>query len=101
MRQFNYNVQDAMQWVCNRHYKIQAEFMALLETLPSFNPQVDKDLKEYLNNLGRVVRGNVEWSFQCRRYFGNHGLEVQRTRLVPLKPKVKVDADGLGPVLEA
>ena len=91
MRVKNLDVAGAMNWVCELHYKKQSEFLALQKTLPSFGSEVDTPLNEYVDLLGNWTRGNYTWNFEGRRYFGDIGVEVQRTRWVPLMPKVVVD----------
>ena len=72
-----------MNWACQYHYQKQVEFLALLEQVPSFGPQVDEALKEYANSLGNFVRANYCWSFEGKRY----GEVGQEDRVPPL-PKV-------------
>jgi len=88
MRHSNLDVAGAMKWARNYHVKLQVKYLAGLKKLPSFGPQIDKDVKEYLDSIALMVKGNVCWSFEGRRYFGNLGLNVQQTRYVPLRPKV-------------
>ena len=78
-----------MNWARDYHAGLQAKYLAGLKILPSFGPQIDKDVKEYLDGIAMMVKGNVCWSFEGKRYFGNIGLDVQQTRYVPLRPKVQ------------
>jgi len=77
-----------MNWAWNHHIGLQAKYLAGLKNLPSFGPQIDKDVKDYLDDIAVMVKGGVCWAFESRRYFGNLGLNVQQTRYVPLRPKV-------------
>ena len=86
MRLYNLDVAGAMDWVCALHYKKQDEFLALHKNLPSFGSEVDAALEEYVDLLGNWTRGNAAWHFECQRYFGNKGLDVQQKRWVPLMP---------------
>ena len=67
----------------------QARSIQLLGEVPSFGPQVDKELYEYIFCLAMWATGNVCWSFETRRYFGKDSFEVQRTRQVVLHPETK------------
>lgn len=40
----------------------------------------------YVDGLGQWVRGNDDWTFESHRYFGDKGLEIQKTRLMTLLP---------------
>ena len=88
MRLFNLDVAGAMNWVCRYHYEKQAEFLALREKVPSFGPEVDKVLEEYIDLLGNFVRGDYCYHYECKRYFGDKGLTVQENGWVLLLPKV-------------
>jgi len=92
MRLFNLDLRGAMQWVCQYHFEKQAEFFALREEIPSFGPEVDKALKEYVDLLGNDVRANYCWGFEIPRYFGDaaRGLKAQEDRWVPLLPKANM-----------
>ena len=88
MRLFNLDVTEAMNWVCRYHYEKQAEFLALRKELPSFGPEADKPLHEYINLLGHMIRGNYCWQFEGGRYFGDKGLKVLEDGWVLLQPKL-------------
>ena len=88
MRLFNLDMAGAMNWACQHHYEKQAKFLALREQVPSFGPEVDEALKEYVDLLGNMTRANYCWHFECKRYFGDMGLEVQKGRYVSVLPKV-------------
>ena len=88
MRLFDLDVAAAMNWACQYHYEKQAEFLALRKQLPSFGPEVDKALQEYVDLLGNWTRANYCWDFECKRYFGDMGLKVQEDGWVALLPKV-------------
>ena len=90
MRHYYLDIEEAMNWARNYHAKLQTKYLTRLKKLPSFGPQIDKDVKEYLDGIAMMVKGNVCWSFEGRRYFGNIGLKVQQTRCVPLRPKALV-----------
>ncbi|KAL5510886.1 hypothetical protein ACEPAG_4643 [Sanghuangporus baumii] len=87
MKESNGDLQDAIQWAVNYHSEVQTKFLDGLNQLPSWGPNVDRQLKRYLSGLANWARGNICWSFESGRYFGNKGLEYQKTRLVPLLPK--------------
>ena len=94
MRLYNLDVVGAMNWARDHHVGLQAKYLAGLKSLPSFGPQIDKDVKEYVDNIALTVKGNVCWSFESRRYFGDLGRDVQQSRNVPLRSKVTPISGG-------
>ena len=88
MRLFSLDVTGAMNRVCQYHYEKQTRFHALREQIPSFGPEVDKAVKEYVDLLGNAVRGSYCHHYECKRYFGDMGRKVQEDGWVPLLPKV-------------
>ena len=67
--------------------EVEARFLDALKRVPSFGPAVDAELQVYITHLANWPRCNDCWNFESGRYFGNKGLEYQRTRLVPMLPK--------------
>ena len=43
--------------------------------------------QEYMDHVGNVRRACWSWSFECGRYFGEHGATYAKTQAVPLVPK--------------
>lgn len=91
MNQFAMDIDDAMIWVSDYHKEVEARFLDGLKRVPSFGPSIDKELDEYILHLANWPRCNDCWNFESGRYFGNKGREIQKSRLVPLLPKVKTD----------
>ncbi len=87
MYQFSCDVDSAMEWVANYHKEIETRFMAAYKSVPSWGPEVDVQVQEYIQHLANWPRGNDCWNFESCRYFGRKGREYQKTRLVPLLPK--------------
>ncbi|KAJ7137766.1 terpenoid synthase [Mycena epipterygia] len=91
MHQFNFDLYGAMAWVVHYHEEVETRFLDALKRVPSFGPEVDSQLHEYIEHLANWPRCNDCWNFESGRYFGNKGLEFQKTRYVPLLPKVDMD----------
>ncbi|EED79566.1 predicted protein [Postia placenta Mad-698-R] len=87
MHQFNIDLEAAMAWVASYHKGVENKFLDGMRKLPSFGPAVDRELQEYVLALAIFPRANDCWSFESGRYFGTKGLQVQKTRYVPLLPK--------------
>jgi hypothetical protein len=94
MRQHGMTANEAIAWAFDEHQKRQATYKELIKQVPRFSAKIDKDLDEYIVRITHLVRGNISYSFASSRYFKN-GLEVQRTRQVPLYPKIIVDPTRL------
>lgn len=77
----------ALEWLQTYITDFVSTFRADLERLPSWNEEIDKKLKTYVDGLGHWVRGNDDWSFESERYYGTQGLEVQKHRIVTLLPR--------------
>ena len=82
------DIQGAMDWVYQYHKEVQAKFMDIYENkIPKFGEPVDTELAEYVDGIANLVRANVEWSYECGRYHGQKGKEIQNTHWVTLLPK--------------
>ncbi|KAL0946496.1 hypothetical protein HGRIS_012714 [Hohenbuehelia grisea] len=56
------------------------------KSIPSWGPEIDKMVDGYVQGLQDWIVGSLHWSFQTRRYFGQNGAEVKKTRFVKLLP---------------
>jgi len=91
MRELNLDLKGALEWTAAYHKVVEERFMEGMERLPTFSPEVDRQLREYVLGLAMWPRSNDCWNFESGRYFGNKGLEIQKTRCVPLMPKKMKD----------
>lgn len=55
--------------------------------VPSWGPDIDRDVQLYVNGLQEWIVGALHWSFMTRRYFGDDGTAVKKTRFVSLLPR--------------
>lgn len=93
MHQFNIDLYHATEWVAKHHKTLEARFLDALTRLPSFNPEVDAALQEYVTGLAAFPRGNDSWRFESERYFGKNGAEVRKTGKAPLLAKRAMDPE--------
>ncbi|KAG1830853.1 terpenoid synthase [Suillus variegatus] len=82
------DVSGAMAWAAHYHTEVQKRFIDGLAKVPSWGPSVDVLVKEYLDKTALLARGNHSWSDETQRYFATMGPEIQKTRLVPLLPRL-------------
>ncbi|KAJ3561920.1 hypothetical protein NP233_g9901 [Leucocoprinus birnbaumii] len=75
------DVQMAMDMVGEWYRKRGRDFVECLNQLPVLlEGEGDSEihrLHEYARGLGNWVTANYEWSFECRRFFGEHTMEVK------------------------
>lgn len=87
MKQFNYSVQEAMDYVCRWYHNRANDFLKAMSDLPECPDIKTRDqLKEYVYGLGNWVTANYEWSFGSKRFFGNEIETVKETGKVVLRP---------------
>ncbi|KAF9022344.1 terpenoid synthase [Hymenopellis radicata] len=55
--------------------------------LPSWGPEIDRDVAIYVQGLADWIVGSLHWSFESERYFGKTGREVKKSRVVNLLPR--------------
>ena len=95
MIQLGYTLHEALIWVADYHKVLEERFFATIEQLPTFGPNVDPQVQRFIHAMAMWVRANDCWSFESGRYFGSKGLEIQRTRVVPILPKAVDKQRGL------
>ena len=92
MHQYVLDLFHATEWVARYHKAVEARFLDALARLPSFDPEVDAALQEYIDHcVAALPRGNHCWMFESERYFGSKGAEVRKTGKTPLLAKRVVD----------
>ncbi|ESK84101.1 terpenoid synthase [Moniliophthora roreri MCA 2997] len=75
----------ALQWISDLHDSLAEEFLTAYAKLQTAG--FSADLITYADDLGNWVRANDKWSFESERYFGKHGVEIEKTRITELLAK--------------
>ncbi|KAI0706366.1 terpenoid synthase [Earliella scabrosa] len=88
MHQFNVDVQEAFDKIGKWRQELTDQFLEAYGKLPSWGPEIDEEVRRYVDGMGNWVRGNIAWSFESERYFGLDGPEIEKTRRVVLRPQV-------------
>lgn len=88
------DIQAASDYVGIHFEQLMGHFMADKGCLPSFGSALDAEVARYIDAMGQWVIGNLEWSFESKRYFGANHAEVRRTRVVTLRPKEEPEFDS-------
>ena len=74
-----------LEWIAHERKKISDEFLNIYrEELPSLGGRADPHLIKYAERIANWVRANECWSFECERYFGTEGKEIQVHRRLEL-----------------
>ncbi|KAH9958616.1 terpenoid synthase [Russula dissimulans] len=87
------DLQTASDLIGAHYAELMEHYLADRERLPSFDPQIDADVRLYVRAMENWPIGNLEWSFETNRYFGPTHDEVRSTRLVVLTPR-RDDSDS-------
>jgi hypothetical protein len=81
------SIPAAMCWLDDFGKNRVKAFLDGVENLPSWGPEVDKNVRKYIERVGYLVRGADAWSYESERYWGNKGEEIRWTRIVAIFPK--------------
>jgi hypothetical protein len=81
------SVPAAMHWLEEFGQDRIRVFLEGVKSLPSWGPEIDENVRKYIDSIGYVVRGADAWSYESERYWGKKGREVELTRVVTLIPK--------------
>lgn len=86
MKQFQVDIQDAIDKAGAMFRQKIETFNALCEELPRWVGPVDLDVQKLVDGFAQHVSGVFHWSYESRRYFGARGVEIKKARMVELLP---------------
>jgi len=78
------DIPAAMKWLEVFGRDTVAIFLTGINALPSWGPEIDDRVQQYMNDIGYIVRGTDTWCYRSERYWGEKGKEVGRTRVATL-----------------
>jgi hypothetical protein len=87
MKQEGLSLQAAVDFVGELCQQSIDRFGAERASLPSWDPEIDRQVDIYVDGLADWIVGSLHWSFESERYFGKTGLEIKNTRTVNLLPR--------------
>ena len=87
MQQEGLDLQSAVNFVGDLCQQSIDRFVAERANLPSWGPEIDRQVNIYADGLADWIVGSLHWSFESERYFGKSGLEVKKSRTVTLLPR--------------
>ena len=67
MHQMDLGPQGTENWISDWCDGLVGDFMNCRANLPSWGPDVDRQVKEYVEGLAQWVRGHDDWSFESQR----------------------------------
>lgn len=76
------DIQAAADLVGELWHRRMDSFIKQRENLPSWNTDIDEQVKLYVDGLCDSVVACMHWAFESERYFGKQGLEVKKMRIV-------------------
>lgn len=68
MRQFNTDIQAAINWIGDLHDRIAKEFLDEWKNIPTYGGPLDLEVRTYCYGLGNWVRANDSWSFEVSSF---------------------------------
>ncbi|KAF8630447.1 hypothetical protein AX17_005424 [Amanita inopinata Kibby_2008] len=86
MHYHNHSLQSAVDYVGNLCAQTIDKFIENTKLLPSWGPEIDSMVNQYVQGLRDWIVGSLHWSFQTHRYFGTEGPQVKKHRVVKLLP---------------
>lgn len=80
----NLDLQAPVNWLGGQVSGYIAALLDNIEKLPSWGDAVDQKVKLYVDAMMQAMRGTDDWCYEGRRYFGDTGLKVQKTRVMTM-----------------
>lgn len=87
MKEQNISLQRAVDFVGDMVFDTMRKFEEDKSNLPSWGPEIDAQVAEYVLGMEQWVVGSFEWSFASERYFGREHLNIKQTRVVEIWPR--------------
>ncbi|KAJ8480777.1 hypothetical protein ONZ51_g6432 [Trametes cubensis] len=89
------DLQSAVDFVGGLCKQTIDAFVENQRNLPSFGPELDRDVALYVQGMQDWIVGSLHWSFMTERYFGTSGAEIKKNRIVRLLPRKDADGDAV------
>ena len=92
MNQQSLSLQEAIDSVSDLCKDTINAFEFTRRSLPSWGPDLDRQVQLYIDGLQNWIIGSLHWSFETRRYFGDQGQEIKKQLVMKLLPKKNTEA---------
>ena len=93
MQEENVGVQSAIDYLGDLFHRYMCRFNEERAALPSWGPEMDRQVNVYVNALADWIIGSIHWSFESERYFGTKGLQVRKVGKAPRLAKRVMDPE--------
>jgi alpha-muurolene/germacrene-A/gamma-muurolene/(+)-delta-cadinol synthase len=84
MKHHSLDIQGAVNRTAEMCCQVFDTFNENKAKLPSWGPEIDKDVSLYVGGLESWMSGNLYWSFTTERYFGPEVLDIKQNKVVKL-----------------
>ncbi|KAJ8489361.1 hypothetical protein ONZ45_g13624 [Pleurotus djamor] len=84
MKELDLNIQAAFDHGGDEFKKLWMLFQSARSTLPSFGPELDVDVRRFLDACLEWVIGMIHWNYETPRYFGDQREVVRLTNTLTL-----------------
>jgi len=64
------DVPAAMKWLEGFGRQRVTTFLNGIKELPSWGPEIDDKVRQYIDDIGYLVRGTDDWCYESERYWG-------------------------------
>ncbi|KAF5390807.1 hypothetical protein D9757_004424 [Collybiopsis confluens] len=86
MNHHSLDLQSAVDFVGQLCKQSIDRFISDRAQLPSWGPEIDRQVQTYVDGLADWIVGSLHWSFESERYFGKNGRQVKEDRVINLLP---------------
>ena len=87
MHELGVDVRGAVEWVEKCCIDIIDRCLQVYDNLP-WKEDTHPEIFKYVTGVMNWARANDSWSFESRRYFGDSGMEIMKSRVVELLPRL-------------
>lgn len=77
MTEYHLDLQGAFNWLGTYSDAVISRFLSNLKQIPSWDPDTDRRVQIYIDGIGQCVRGNDDWSYESKRYYGDDGPRIR------------------------
>jgi len=87
MAKRNVDLQTSINIIVDIVAEYIQKFIDLRKQLPSFGPEVDKEVNRYVDSIAHFIRGSLEYAYISDRYFRDLDTSDRDNLVVPLFPR--------------
>ena len=98
MAEYHLGLQDALNWLETYTDAVVSRFLCDLKQVPSWDPDTDRKVQMYIDGVGQWVRGNDDWPYETKRYYGDDGLRIRDDRILRISRQPNLPWLDLGKV---